>query len=76
MLAGDKSKRNFTGDNAAKAISYSCLDYSKPAPPYVNEIPNTSCANGLRAQVYFPSCWDGKNLDSDDHQSHMAYPVC
>ncbi|GAW19122.1 hypothetical protein ANO14919_086060 [Xylariales sp. No.14919] len=21
----------------------------------------------------FPTCWDGKNLDSPDHLSHMAY---
>jgi hypothetical protein len=24
--------------------------------------------------VVFPQCWDGKNLDSADHKSHMAYP--
>ena len=35
---------------------------------------NTRCPDGLRAQVFFPSCWDGVNLDSPDHKSHMAYP--
>ena len=25
--------------------------------------------------VVFPQCWNGKDLDSPDHQSHMAYPV-
>jgi hypothetical protein len=35
---------------------------------------DTTCPNGLRAQVFFPSCWDGVNLDSADHKSHMAYP--
>lgn len=29
----------------------------------------------MRAQVFFPSCWDGQNLDSEDHKSHMAYPI-
>ena len=29
----------------------------------------------LRLHVTFPSCWDGKNLDSADHQSHVVYPV-
>ena len=24
--------------------------------------------------VGFPQCWDGRNLDSPDHRSHMAYP--
>lgn len=29
----------------------------------------------MRAQIFFPSCWDGVNLDSPDHKSHMAYPI-
>jgi hypothetical protein len=37
-----------------------------------------TCANttteALRLHVMFPSCWDGHNLDSLDHKSHMAYP--
>lgn len=33
------------------------------------------CPDGMRAQVFFPTCWDGKNLDSEDHVSHMAYPI-
>ncbi len=33
------------------------------------------CPGGMRAQVFFPSCWDGKNLDSPDHISHMSYPI-
>lgn len=31
--------------------------------------------HALRLHVNFPSCWDGKNLDSSDHQSHVTYPV-
>lgn len=31
--------------------------------------------SGLRLHVRFPSCWDGANLDSADHRSHMAYPT-
>ncbi|EMC92709.1 hypothetical protein BAUCODRAFT_37611 [Baudoinia panamericana UAMH 10762] len=30
--------------------------------------------NQLSGHVRFPSCWDGSNLDSPDHQSHVAYP--
>jgi chitodextrinase len=34
-----------------------------------------ACAAGdfLEASIVFPNCWDGKNLDSADHKSHMAY---
>jgi hypothetical protein len=30
---------------------------------------------GLALHVAFPDCWDGVNLDSPDHVSHMAYSV-
>ena len=34
-----------------------------------------SCAEGERVgvQLRFPQCWDGANLDSLDHRSHLAY---
>lgn len=34
-----------------------------------------SCPQGgiLKATIEFPQCWDGVNLDSADHKSHMAY---
>jgi hypothetical protein len=36
-----------------------------------------TCPPGSMLESYldFPHCWDGKNLDSADHKSHMAYPV-
>ncbi|MFM2033332.1 MAG: hypothetical protein RLZZ297_2097, partial [Chloroflexota bacterium] len=27
----------------------------------------------LIASIRFPECWDGRNLDSSDHKSHVAY---
>ena len=40
---------------------------SRPAP--------TPTVRGSRCTSQFPDCWDGVNLDSADHQSHMAYSV-
>ncbi|KFY25116.1 hypothetical protein V493_04831 [Pseudogymnoascus sp. VKM F-4281 (FW-2241)] len=71
MLAGDPMLRSFSDTLEQRAISYACLGTDTKE---TNEIPNINCPNGLRAQVFFPSCWDGKNLDSPDHKSHMAYP--
>jgi hypothetical protein len=71
MLAGDSTKRSFGGDFASQAISFSCLGANQPE---TNGMPNYNCPGGLRAQVFFPSCWDGQNLDSSDHKSHMSYP--
>jgi hypothetical protein len=32
-------------------------------------------ATSLRLHVNFPNCWDGRSLDSANHQSHMAYAM-
>lgn len=34
---------------------------------------NCGVGHEVWAVVTFPPCWDGKNLDSPDHKSHMAY---
>jgi len=76
MVAGDPFQRNFTGAQAAPgaAVSFACLDYSATATNQTYDMPNRNCPDGLRAQVYFPSCWNG-SADSADHKSHMAYPI-
>ncbi|KAF4502425.1 WSC domain containing protein [Fusarium agapanthi] len=71
MLADNPNLRSFKNTLEQRAISYACLGVSGPE---THEIPPHHCPNGLRAQVMFPFCWDGKNLDSPDHKSHMAYP--
>jgi hypothetical protein len=75
MTAGNPMLRSDTKDISSAAKSFACLNYEGPATPETQHFPETNCPNGLRAQVFFPSCWDGVNLDSDDHQSHVAYPI-
>lgn len=45
-----------------------------PASTEVPTCPNTR-GQSLRLHVNFPSCWDGRHVDSANHQSHMAYAV-
>jgi len=37
-----------------------------------SDIPTCARSN-LRLQVNFPNCWNGRQLDSADHRSHLAY---
>ncbi|PGG99467.1 hypothetical protein GX51_06287 [Blastomyces parvus] len=79
MLAGDTFQRNFT--DAQKNVGFTCLNYDKHPEPYRlrHAFPDrnyldTNCKHGIRAEIFFPSCWDGKRTDSPNHQAHMAYP--
>jgi hypothetical protein len=56
---------NFGGDTAAPCQG------SNDTPG----LPNAPCKGGIRSNIHFPTCWDGVNLDSPDHKSHIAYPT-
>ena len=79
MLSGDSTQRSFDntsmtyqdGQPIANRVSFNCLDESGPIAqqPYMFR---TDCSDGLRAQIEFQTCWDGKNVYLSD-QSHVAY---
>jgi len=39
------------------------------------DIPTGNDCKYIRQTVIFPNCWDGTNLDSPDHKSHVTYAV-
>ncbi|KAE9988974.1 hypothetical protein EG327_003152 [Venturia inaequalis] len=65
-----------------KALGFNCLNYNKqpnedtlhrhfmPDKKFIDD----NCPHGIRIELAFPSCWNGKDLDSADHKSHVAYP--
>jgi hypothetical protein len=78
--SGDKVKpfprglRMIAGNPAARKPQ-STLDVAwrcNGGGDFVTDIPNCSPGTVLQAFVSFPDCWDGTNLDSADHRSHMA----
>ncbi|PRP81987.1 hypothetical protein PROFUN_10481 [Planoprotostelium fungivorum] len=76
MTAGNPWRRGYNESVVAhNAISYACL--SGFGNPEQHKFPTDKlkCIDGLRAQIFFPTCWDGKNLDSPNHQSHVSYPI-
>ena len=42
---------------------------------YQASIANCDVGAQFYQEVFFPQCWDGINLDSPDHKSHMSYTV-
>jgi len=69
VVAGSATATGPTGSRAR----WSCL-HAGHVPPSGNFV---NCPSGTQLESYldFPQCWDGRNLDSADHKSHMAYPV-
>lgn len=65
-----------------KALGFNCLHYNNPPNEdtlFRHSLPEkdfleNSCYSGIRIELAFPSCWNGKDLDSADHKSHVAYP--
>ncbi len=72
MIAGDATA---TTAQSGRVTFWSCGAVSGVAPS--NTVPTCPDARGsfLRLHVRFPSCWDGRRLDSADHKSHMAYAL-
>ncbi|MEV6036804.1 DUF1996 domain-containing protein [Nonomuraea sp. NPDC052116] len=62
-----------TGPDGSSNARWSCLHAGQvpPSKDFVN------CPSGTMLESYldFPQCWNGRDLDSADHKSHMAYPV-
>jgi hypothetical protein len=56
----------------AVGLTYQCLSGNNRGPE-LDDFPKSPCAGGIFTTHHFPACWDGKNLDSPDHQSHMYY---
>jgi hypothetical protein len=52
-------------------LSYTCLQDVMTRFPETPEFPKAPCPAGIMAIHHFPACWDGKNLDSPNHQDHM-----
>lgn len=36
-------------------------------------VPSSCASKPLRLRIEFPNCWNGRQLDSADHMSHMTY---
>ncbi|NJQ17455.1 DUF1996 domain-containing protein [Streptomyces bohaiensis] len=69
MLAGNA----VAGPDDPVIARWSCLHAGEVEPS--KDFVNCPEHSALESYLDFPQCWDGVNLDSPDHQSHMAYPV-
>jgi len=78
MLVGDAGLQSNSSDTK---VCHRCMpatgDHQRAncAAPDAQFLPKGFCEGGIRSVITFPTCWDGKNLDSPDHKSHLAYAI-
>ncbi|EAU81631.2 hypothetical protein CC1G_02647 [Coprinopsis cinerea okayama7 len=83
MITGNPMLRSENTKVPPKVTSFRCLDetledFSGQPPggrPDPVDFPKKPCPAVMRSQTYFPQCWDGVNIDSPDHASHIVHPV-
>ncbi|OIW25765.1 hypothetical protein CONLIGDRAFT_663429 [Coniochaeta ligniaria NRRL 30616] len=79
MLVGDATRTAPSGSDPK--VCHRCMpktgdaSHVNCASPDSQTLPTGFCEGGIRSVITFPTCWDGKNTDSPDHRSHVAYPV-
>lgn len=70
MIAGDGKAR---GPRTNRLVAqWDCLGARTPSTPSIGRCPKRS---KLELSLRFPGCWNGRDIDSADHRSHMAYSV-
>ncbi|NUS63034.1 MAG: DUF1996 domain-containing protein [Saccharothrix sp.] len=62
-----------TAPDASTISRWSCLHAGQVGAS--KDFVNCPAGTMLESYLDFPQCWNGRDLDSADHQSHMAYPV-
>jgi hypothetical protein len=72
LIAGNSKA---TAVQGLRITSWNCGPLAGIRPqPTIPSCPDAD-RRGLALHIQFPDCWDGINLNSPDHQSHMAYSV-
>ena len=72
MTVGSPSTNSLEGGGRGHpGLRYTCLQTVLTRGGETADFPTGPCPAGIMAIHHFPACWDGKNLDSPDHQSHM-----
>lgn len=74
MMAGNPFKRSDDGNNPG-GIKWSCMSDSGRIDTVGFPKGFTSCNQGFATEITFPSCWNGKDLDTANPSAHMAWPT-
>ena len=68
MIAGNARARR---PQSLSVVGWACGGFG--AEPRSATVPTCPPDRSLNLRATFPNCWNGRDLDSADHQRHLAY---
>lgn len=71
MIAGDMKSTKSQYSWPSNRFAFQCV--TPTTHKSGDSIPACTAGSYIQTNISFPQCWDGKNLDSPDHKSHMSY---
>ncbi|EDU50191.1 conserved hypothetical protein [Pyrenophora tritici-repentis Pt-1C-BFP] len=71
MTVGSPTTNTVEDAKKHPGLRFVCLTDKNTRFPESPTFPTTPCKGGIMTVHHFPSCWDGKNVDSPNHQDHM-----
>lgn len=77
MIAGNPAGKPGQEQDSA-VVRWHCQSWNSSDgqnPRWSSGIPKCLAPDRVRMDIFFPSCWNGLDIDSTDHKSHVAYPV-
>lgn len=60
--------------NGVRQTGWGCTGLNTSSD-FLPLLPGSCGTSHVTASILFQQCWDGVNLDSADHRSHMAHPI-
>lgn len=77
MIKGDPGVTGPVGEEKLYDIRWYCESWSlegriRSHRDFAEHIPRCAVGDWVNLFISFPECWDGVNLDTDDHSSHVA----
>ncbi|GGM71867.1 hypothetical protein GCM10012275_47990 [Longimycelium tulufanense] len=70
VITGD-AKAASSGDKSNARARWTCSGFEDR---FTAKYPICPQGSQVKRVLDFPSCWDGRNLDSENHRTHMRFP--
>jgi hypothetical protein len=74
MTVGSPTTSSLDAAKKHIGLRFVCLTDKNTRFPELPDFPPKACKGGIMTVHHFPSCWNGKDVDSPNHQDRKLHP--